>query len=386
MAQTETVNVVTKKSLPGWMINLALMVVGLALAGLALLALFTIFPQLRPGITLFTVNQGDIFLTEAKWIKPLDNPNEILAMYWISWDKNGFRVPEHQADYYPIVTIGDSYTEAPNSARPWSDVLAEKTGLPVRNLGYRGFGPIEETEVLKRFAPELKPQTVIVGYFEGNDLSNAVTALNQPQEMPWNISSESHALKRVDFSDITDRDIRYPMKISANDIQHDIVFLEPYAWVLNTSKEDFEHSRNLEITLEHYREMRATVSDACFIVAYFPGAPHIYLPYLMSEYQPILMQKAEHFTAKAGKKLKQDPATDMTFDEMLANLPNQRDAVKEMIEAEGMIFFDLTPVLEQGAAQGQMLYYTYDTHWNQDGHNLVGQAIADFLAINPCQK
>lgn len=360
------------------------MLTGVAFAGGMLLLLLTLFPQLRPGITLFTVNQGDIFITQAPWIKPPENPGEILAMYWINWDENGFRIPQRQADVYPILAIGDSYTEAPNVARPWTDVLAEKSGIAVQNLAYRGFGPVEEAAVLERFGAEAQPETVIVGYFEGNDLSNAVNSQDNPIQMPWEITRESRTLIETDLSKITERDERYPMQVDLNGTLHDIAFLEPYAWILNTSKEDFSQSLNVQITLESYRQMRQSVPDACLIVAYFPGAPHIYLPYLQADDQPILLQKAERFTAKADKKLKAQSAPEMTFDELLASLPNQRDVIKEQIEEAGMIFFDLTPVLQQAAANGQMLYYTYDTHWNQDGHNLVGQAIADFLAMQPC--
>jgi hypothetical protein len=39
----------------------------------------------------------------------------------------------------------------------------------------------------------------------------------------------------------------------------------------------------------------------------------------------------------------------------------------------------LTPVFEQAAAEGQMTYLTYDTHWNQAGQELAGKAVADFV-------
>jgi hypothetical protein len=33
-----------------------------------------------------------------------------------------------------------------------------------------------------------------------------------------------------------------------------------------------------------------------------------------------------------------------------------------------------------------MVYYVYDTHLNQRGHDLVGAAIADYLRSDPCAE
>jgi hypothetical protein len=58
------------------------------------------------------------------------------------------------------VALGDSYTEAANVARPWPDVLAERSGLAVRNLGFRGYGPVEELRVLRDYGVKSNPRLV----------------------------------------------------------------------------------------------------------------------------------------------------------------------------------------------------------------------------------
>ncbi len=372
------------KSLPRWVLNLSLVVVGCLFAGGLLLLLLAIFPQYRPGYVTFTVSQGDIFLNYASWIAPPTNPDEIIATYPINWDADGFRVPAVQADHYPIIAIGDSYTEAPNAARPWPDVLAEASGIAVRNLAYRGFGPVDEAEMIRLYGPDSGADTVVVGYFEGNDLSNAVTALERGVTLPKNVNAAERALTAINMAEIKERDIRYPMQVTLNGVQQDIVFLEPYAWILNTGREAYRRSVNFQATMQAYRDMKAALPDACMVVAYFPTKEHIYLPFLDAEDRPILMQKTERFEANEGEKLVNVHDPETTFDDLLNRLNNQRDVIQEAVEAEGFVFFDLTPVLSESAEQGEMLYYLYDTHWNQAGHDLVGAAVADFLSTSPC--
>jgi hypothetical protein len=60
-------------------------------------------------------------------------------------------------------------------------------------------------------------------------------------------------------------------------------------------------------------------------------------------------------------------------------MDNQRDAVQGAVEGSGAFFIDLTPIFEDAAAQSQMTYLEYDTHWNQAGHELAGETVADFL-------
>jgi hypothetical protein len=47
------------------------------------------------------------------------------------------------------------------------------------------------------------------------------------------------------------------------------------------------------------------------------------------------------------------------------------------------LFIDLLPAFEEAVARGDLLYYPYDTHWNQAGHNLAAQVIAEALRGEP---
>jgi hypothetical protein len=94
---------------------------------------------------------GDIFVTRPGIIAPPANPYDVLSEHPLVWDADGFRVPVGPSDHYEIIALGDSYTEAANVAQPWPDVLALKSGRAVRNMGFRGYGPVEEARVLKDY-------------------------------------------------------------------------------------------------------------------------------------------------------------------------------------------------------------------------------------------
>lgn len=374
------------KTRPTWLPKLIAGLFGTGLALGMIAVLLALFPRFNPNNITFTVGMGDILFYQAVWLPPLENKDEVLSVHPITWDSEGFRIPRRTADTYPIVALGDSFTESANAAVPWPDVLAEALNIPVRNLGFRGFGPLDEAEAFKRYAADDRPQTIIIGFFEGNDMSNAVTF----QERGFIPPSETQDfnLIQVDDSNIAERDIRYPMQIDLNGTQHDIVFLEGYLWQLNGLYGAYERSLNLELIAQSWLDVRAAAPQACIVVAYFPDKSHVYLPFLTEEDRPTLMQKATRTVAGDGRALnpREPEEEDRQFDTLLERLGNQRDAIAARAAAEGFAFFDATPILRDAASQGHVLYYTYDTHWNQDGHHRVGTALAEYLRVNPCES
>lgn len=364
------------------MMALLLGAVGVGFAGGMIMLLLTIFPQFRPGMIVFTVRMGDIFYHTPQWVKPPENPDAPLSIHWIGWDENGFRIPAQQADTYTILAVGDSFTEAANAARPWPDVLAESSGQAVRNLGFRGYGPVEEAHMVALYGAGSGASTVVIGYFEGNDLSDAIKA--NPENITLPSEAETFEIKPTDLDAVTDRDERFPMQVLLGDQQYDIAFLDGYLWALNGKVATFRRSENMSIVVDSWKKIQQVMGDdTCVVIAYFPSKPHIYIPYLLPEYHAPIMREAKTTVAGSNQPLRQRPEpTD--FEVYTSQLNNQRDAVAERAERTGFTFFDLTPVLQDAAARGEMVYYTYDTHWNQRGHDLVGQAIADYLTTAPC--
>ncbi len=148
---------------------LALILVGILFAGVIVLGVFALFPQLRPGMIRYTVGMGDLFVFQRGSIAPPENSYDILSLHALNWDADGFRVPDQPADHYAVLALGDSYTEGANVALPWPDVLAQVSGRTVRNLGFRGYGPVEEARVMEMFGTDAGAEYAILAHFAGNE-------------------------------------------------------------------------------------------------------------------------------------------------------------------------------------------------------------------------
>jgi hypothetical protein len=95
-------------------------------------------------------------------------------------DDRGYRNPEAlvKAD---IVAIGDSQTYGYNafSQDSWPGQLARMTGKRVYNMGVGGWGPAQYYRVLDE-ALALDPETVVLGFYFGNDLYDVCSAFALP--------------------------------------------------------------------------------------------------------------------------------------------------------------------------------------------------------------
>jgi hypothetical protein len=372
-----------------WQMNLLASGCGVLLALLLIAGVLLAFPQLRydprSQLVRFTVGIGDMFITRHGVIAPPANPYEVLAEYRLAYDDDGFRVPERPADLVEVVALGDSYTEAGNAARPWPDVLAAASGLSVRNLGFRGYGPVEEARVLQDYGMPENPRLIIVGYFEGNDLSNVLT-------------SEEFIEPRAARQQFTPFDptqpiwlhdnpppYQLPVRVEINGTVTEMALLDDYLSWLNGTIEDYAQSANMRALETTWRTMLAAAGDTCVVITYFPTAPHLYLPYLIPEDRDKFMATVQGVGIAAPNEAITYTGA-ISYEESILRLNNQRDAVAGLAAQLGIPFIDLVPAFEAAAANGDILYYAYDTHWNQAGHDLAGQVIAAYLAQqpNPC--
>jgi hypothetical protein len=86
-------------------------------------------------------------------------------------DEWGFRNPS-VPESAQIVAIGDSQTYGNTAAAEfsWPAWLARISEQSVYNLGLGGYGPWEYLHLLRTKAPDLDPETIVVGFYFGNDL------------------------------------------------------------------------------------------------------------------------------------------------------------------------------------------------------------------------
>ena len=122
-------------------------------------------------------------------------------------DANGFRnasVPA-QTD---ILAVGDSFTYGYNAPRggAWPAHLQRLTGQTVYNAGVGGFGPLQELHVTQQQAPKLKPKTVVMAIFLGNDITDAYNlAQSREHWHPWRITARPAGSKTA-LDELADRE------------------------------------------------------------------------------------------------------------------------------------------------------------------------------------
>lgn len=92
-------------------------------------------------------------------------------------DRYGFNNPdsiyEAPSDSHTVVLLGDSYTHG-FAVKPGDDIAGQlrERGLKTFNLGCGGNGPLAELAAYMEYGRSLRPDTVVLIYYEGNDLSD----------------------------------------------------------------------------------------------------------------------------------------------------------------------------------------------------------------------
>lgn len=373
---------------------LGLSAFGVALALGLIWVLLQLFPQFRPGGTrfIFTILDGDTFRHQPGLVRP-PAENRVLEDVTRFDDADGFRLPARPADRYPIAAIGDSFTDGGQT--PWTDVLAEALGVPVRNMGWSGFGPLEYARIARDY---LQPDTewVLVGFFEGNDWSNAATAYQRAQEnggeLPFSLTRNINppildVRQAAEYGDIVlnaDDWYLYPLAHPGLN-QLEMAYISDYLWWLNGDTATYRDSRNAQVIRDAFSQIVASADGACVALVYMPTKEHIYFPYSDPDGNRIyVLENARELIIRDDGWLDFSPPAPMAWDVVQARLDHQRDAVREIAESVGMRFIDLTPAFNDAVHTGEPTFYAYDSHWNVRGHQVAGLAVADALQSMTC--
>jgi len=339
-------------------------------------------------------SDGDLFYYMRGKIMPLSpDQNQVVAHIHMITDAYGFRNSPPEKATYNIVALGDSFTRGSGVADAWPQKLAEDSGSEVLNLGDVGLGPQDELKILRQYGLKKQPHLVILAYFEGNDLYDAGSyaqanpfilfrfgryILNQSVEA-WHKRSLDRASPAVISNDL------YPITITINHKELQTVFFSSYISWLSLSREAIAASQNYRLVRETILQIQQLSESvgANFLLVYVPSKEHIYVPHLtdtdirarvFADVPTIELDEAgflqftnERATPELTRQHKEDQAN------LLADFA-----------AENHIrFLDLTPVFQEEAEMGTELYYPFDTHWNQLGHNLAAETINKYLEEMP---
>ncbi|MBN1429248.1 MAG: hypothetical protein JXB07_12810 [Anaerolineae bacterium] len=384
-----------------WMINLALSIGGVLLALLLAQGIITLFPGLLPRFLrpnpydrrrshpddieiAYTVSHGDLFIAQQGSIAPPPNPDEALSNFVLSFDEDGFRRPIMEAEHYPIITLGDSFTDDGHVPVPWPDVLAAELDIPVQNMGFQGYGPQDYVATMNRYGTREPHEWVVIGFFEGNDLPYAIvdeeSALTLPQ-----VARQAFLAARGSYTtpDYGQGPWKYPIDMQLGNRTIPLNLFEFYLWFLNGELDVYENSLELAALGEQLASIQVDAKDACVLLAYFPDKSHIYFPYIADPAdQSSVLSSAWQLTLDERARLHAVP-TPTTTEQLIGRLDNQSIAIGNLATHIGIHFVDVSIPMKQAAARGKELYYIYDTHWNPYGHELAGQTIADYIRSHP---
>lgn len=370
---------------------------GIGAGLLLILLLIRLFPNLEPGGQrfIFTEYDGDTFRHQPGLVRP-PAENRVLEDLVRYDDADGFRRPAMTADFYPIIAIGDSFTDGGQT--PWVDVLAKSLNTPVRNLGWSGFGPLEYARIAELYGGS-GHEWILVMFFEGNDLSNVRTSWEKAQETDGGVQIDLTRAKAApitelrtleQYGDITlnaeDRYL-YPLTHPKPDGQpYEMAYISDYLWWLNGEAETYRESRNVEELGKALDQVVAVSGDACVALMYAPTKEHIYFTHSDPDgNRKYVMENALELVAGADGWLTFEGPHPQDYALLAPRLDNMRDVVREIAEISGVQFIDLVPDF-QAAAETSQTYYAYDSHWNTEGHTIAGETVARYIQANPCTK
>ncbi|MCU0513166.1 MAG: GDSL-type esterase/lipase family protein [Anaerolineae bacterium] len=394
----------TPSPAPLWQ-KLLLMVGGVAAAGVLATLLLLLFPGLLPGgdssarryagTTIearYYTSDGDMFFWLQGSLRPPPT-NELLAAFTLSWDADSFRMPARPADQYPVAVLGDSFTEGANVALPYPDVLAAALNVPVRNYGYRSYGPLEMQQVGVEFLPREPRAWVLYSHFSGNDVYQAqwreedlIRERTPFLLTPYLARKAAEQLAPPLAALNPDHRYDYPMPVIIGSQYYELALLDDYLWWQRAPQEGFAATqayRTLGSVLDTIGA--ALPGTTCRAFVFIPSGAQLYYPYLVDGRRWLrpLAKRPTIVDADGRLELLPAPYTEAEEAAVLAALDDQRNAMRDLAAAHGWLFIDLLEPFKQRVAAGELLYYPYDTHWNQAGHTLAGQVVADFMRQTP---
>ena len=320
------------------------------------------------------------------------------------FDSWGFR-NRHVPDSSDIVAIGDSHTYG-NTARmedAWPSVLERLSGRPVYNMGLGGYGPNQYFHLLQTRAIKLKPRTIVVGLYMGDDFENAFL-------ITYGLDHWAHlrALpkEKVNF-DIWEappaptwhKKIR--VWLSRHSVMYQLVFHGPLlgqfqgeiqikhahqfsdrATALIIPEKKIQEAflptgilRRLDQESESVREgMRITFkllaemneisrqNNAQFVVAIIPTKEMVFAGYL--------------------ERNSQLPLSDV-IDKLLSNERLAREKTFQFLKHSHIAYVDTLPALRRSLSQELYARTASDMHPNRNGYRVIGEAVFEELKRLP---
>ena len=273
------------------------------------------------------------------------------------------------------VFLGDSFVwgYGVDIADSVSERFEQLIGKDSVNMGMTSWtSPIQYARAFEKYGITLKPQYVFIGFFVGNDFGDVVSFSE------W---EESHT-NRSYPEWYTNRVRGYSTEGQLYRIRRSL----------------YDHSSLYRLLSEriNFSDIASNISDN--IVHVNLRTSDLYLnKQELPTHVPGLTKQVESVT-KALKEIKERgkqnniipivfiiPTKEMVYQDYfsspeLKTIEDPRySAVLTILGKLEMNYVDLLPVFKEKASDGDQLYFSYDGHWNAQGHLLAAELIRDFV-------
>ncbi|MCY4463927.1 MAG: hypothetical protein OXE46_00140 [Chloroflexi bacterium] len=322
-----------------------------------------------------TSHSGDLFSLTC--LSPADAPPFEPYRVQYTRDKHGFRNDKPWSEAPDLAVIGDSFTAAESVARPFWQGIAEST----LSLGLPGSGTLEQQRLFEAFALPLRPATVILTYFGGNDLADSLryiemqrsgqtfAQLDHQSKQLWDYSVLFHLVLalRDSVARSQNGDCLYPLFAETNP-PTPLAFYADFLPVLAQDRQTLRAGEAFQQTRKSIMEMAQAAQDmgSRFALIYIPQKAELYWQRLSATDK----SKLAALASEAGKAV--------TADQIDTNQTAQRDLIRGLAHELDIGFIDASLPLAQAIKRGEAPYFFADTHWNQLGHDTARIALLDY--------
>ncbi|HSC74722.1 MAG TPA: SGNH/GDSL hydrolase family protein [Pseudomonadales bacterium] len=324
----------------------------------------------------------------------------------LTTDANGFR-NQQALDHYDMLAVGDSFVAGSHVSddQAWVDLLRQKTGQSIYNLGVSGTAPLVYLNNFVTLGRKFQPKTVLVMLYEGNDFRDAlplpktggavkpVTSAERVASISFlaKASPVTIGLRRLTGEVLAKIGSDSPVPGYAETVGFMPLAIDTPAgtqyysfdpkrlrYLVEGDERQFAESsdwKNVRDVLEQF-VMLSKKDSFRLLLVYAPSTPHVVLPLAADK---IPAQQLLNFSSFKQKNLPSDAET--YKQQVMTRLDVEENVWKNWCAEKGVECISTTSALREAAAAGHQVYYTYDQHWTPEGNNVTAKVLANYLSI-----